>query len=140
MSADGVALNIRRFEDDDTSGVASLAAAEGWPTFSDPLVVRQLFAAAGVVGLVAVGEAGRVVGAAHVLTDGHHAYLTTLVVAADARGQGVGTALVDHVMRTSGAVRLDLLSTPEADAFYVALPHSRFSGFRLYAHERDDHR
>jgi ribosomal protein S18 acetylase RimI-like enzyme len=140
MSADEARLVIRRFEDTDTSGVVSLAAAEGWPTFSDPRVVRRLFAAAGAIGLVAVREDGRVVGVAHALTDGHHAYLTTLVVAADVRGAGIGTALVDRAIRTTGAVRMDLLSTPEADRFYEALPHSRFSGFRLYPHDAADDR
>lgn len=112
-------------------GVSALASAEGWPTFSDHVRVCHLFSAPGVVGRVAVrGEA--VVGAAHVLTDGHHAYLTFLAVASDLRLGGVGTRLVAEVFRASGAERIDLLSTPDSKGFYRSLQSREFAGFRLY--------
>ncbi|HEU4949001.1 MAG TPA: GNAT family N-acetyltransferase [Kribbella sp.] len=113
-------------------GVAALASAEGWPTFSDQVRVCRLFGAPGAVGRVAVrGDA--VVGAAHALTDGWHAYLTFLAVASDSRRHGVGRRLVAEVFRASGAERVDLLSTPAADGFYRGLPSQEFMGFRLYS-------
>ncbi|MEQ7007984.1 GNAT family N-acetyltransferase [Actinopolymorpha sp. B17G11] len=111
--------------------MSALAEAEGWPTFSDPDRVLRLSAAPGVFSRVAVRE-GRVVGAAHLLSDGHHAYLTFLAVAIDHRRGGVGRRLIGELFRASGAERIDLLSTPEANAFYQSLPNSALAGFRLH--------
>ncbi|HEY6739240.1 MAG TPA: GNAT family N-acetyltransferase [Actinopolymorphaceae bacterium] len=122
------------------AGIAVLARAEGWPTFGDEDRVRRLFSAPGTCGVVAVreepGRAGAapvaVVGAGHLLTDGHHAYLTFLAVRADLRGRGIGRRLVREAFEASGAVRIDLLSTPDSNGFYRGLPHTDFAGFRLY--------
>lgn len=122
---------ILRFDPSHAVGVTALARAEGWPTFSDAERVTRRFTAPGVVGLVAV-RSGTVLGAAQLLTDGHHAYLAILVVAATARGQGLGSRLIEHAFATSGAERIDLLSTPEAESFYRGFPHRDLTGLRLY--------
>jgi ribosomal protein S18 acetylase RimI-like enzyme len=122
---------IVSFEAVHSSGVAALTKAEGWLTFADEERVLRLFGAPGVVNAVAVDN-DRVVGAAHALTDGHHAYLTALVVAPDARRTGVGRLLVAEIFRASGAERVDLLSIPEANDFYRSFPAKEFTGFRLY--------
>ncbi len=72
------------------------------------------------------------IGAAQLLTDGHQGYLAILVVAASARGQGVGRRLIQQAFATSGAERIDLLSTPEAEAFYRGFPHHDLLGVRLF--------
>lgn len=122
---------VRAFAVPDAGGVAALAEAEGWPTFADVDRVRRLFVAPGVRGVVAV-DGPEVVGAAQVLTDGHHAYLTFLVVAADHRRQGIARDLVAAAFEASGAERMDLLAAGESVAFYESLPHRRFDGFRVY--------
>ncbi|TCN38907.1 acetyltransferase (GNAT) family protein [Kribbella orskensis] len=71
-------------------------------------------------------------GAAHLLTDGHHGYLTFLAVAAEHRRSGIARLLVEAAFRSSGAERIDLLSTSQSNPFYDSLPHTRFDGFRLY--------
>ena len=125
------------YHPDDTTGVSRLAQAEGWPTFSDPARVRRLFTAPGTVGVVARQE-GVVVGGAHLLTDGHHGYLTFLAVVADRRRQGIARRLVEDAFGLSGAERIDLLSGPESLEFYRSWPHFDFAGFRLYPpHVRD---
>ena len=58
-----------------------------------------------------------------------------LLVAEDARGQGIGKALVDRTLRESGVLRLDLLSSEEAMPLYERFPHARLPGFRLYPDE-----
>jgi ribosomal protein S18 acetylase RimI-like enzyme len=125
------AMTVLPFEDDQADGVARLARAEGWPTFSDPERVRRLFRAPGVVARVAV-DSDAVLGAGHALSDGHHAYLTFLVVDPRTRRRGVGRKLVEEILRGTGAERLDLLSTPASDGFYRSLDSKEFSGFRLY--------
>ena len=113
------------------AGVSALAQAEGWPTFSDPGRVLRLFTTPGTIGVVAVRRED-VVGAAHLLTDGHHGYLTFLAVSADRRGEGIGRRLMAETFRASGAERIDLLSTPEAEPFYRSLPHRDLPGFRVW--------
>jgi len=124
-------IRIVGFDPDHATGVAGLARTEGWPTFSDPDRVVRLFTAPGVVGVVAV-RSSEVLGAAHLLTDGHHAYLTTLVVAAGVRGTGIGRRLVVEAFRSTGAERIDLLSTPEAEPFYRSLYVRELPDFRIY--------
>ncbi|MFI7614706.1 GNAT family N-acetyltransferase [Nonomuraea terrae] len=125
------AFDIVPFDSPHADGVSALARAEGWPTFSDPGRVRRLFAAPGVVGLVAVHHVD-VVGAAHLLTDGHHGYLTFLAVSAGRRRDGIGRRLVEEAFEATGAERIDLLSTPEAEPFYRRLPHREMPGFRVF--------
>jgi ribosomal protein S18 acetylase RimI-like enzyme len=120
-----------RFEPAHVDGVCALARAEGWPTFSDPSRVLSLWTAPGVTGVVALRR-GSVVGGAHLLCDGYHAYLTFLAVDASARRAGVGRRLVEAAFEASGAVRMDILSTPEAEPFYAAHRHHRLPGFRLH--------
>jgi ribosomal protein S18 acetylase RimI-like enzyme len=127
----GAMVDVGRFATEHAEGVAALARAEGWPTFSDVDRVRGLFTAPGAQGYVAVQD-GLVVGAAHLLTDGHHGYLTFLAVAADRRRAGIGRLLVSAAFRESGAERIDLLSTVDSKSFYESMPHSSFLGFRLY--------
>ncbi|MGW5364594.1 GNAT family N-acetyltransferase [Actinopolymorpha pittospori] len=129
---------IRPFTPTYAGGISALARAEGWPTFSDPDRVLRLFTAPGALGVVAVCHED-VVGAAHLLTDGHHGYLTFLVVSADLRGRGIGRRLVAEVFETSGADRIDLLSSPEAAPFYRSLPYRDLLGFRIWPERMRDH-
>lgn len=129
---DSPAIAVRWFAAEDADGVAALAQAEGWPTFADADRVRRLFVAPGVCGVVAI-DGPETVGAAQVLTDGHHAYLTFLAVAADHRRTGIARRLVGTAFDATGAERMDLLASGESIAFYESLPHRRFDGFRVYS-------
>ncbi|HZC26099.1 MAG TPA: GNAT family N-acetyltransferase [Actinopolymorphaceae bacterium] len=137
MEATGHIAEIQRFAVGHAAGVSALAQAEGWPTFSDQARVVRLLAAPGTVGEVAVDGEGKVVGAAHLLTDGHHAYLTFLAVAAHARRGGIGRRLIDAAFADSGAERIDLLATEESADFYRRLRHFEFVGFRVYPKAAD---
>lgn len=122
---------IARFEPWHAAGIVVLARAEDWPTFSDPDRVVRLFTAPGVVGLCAL-RGTTVVGESHLLSDGHHGYLSSLLVAAEVRGCGIGRRLVAEAFTVSGAERVDVLTTPEADSFYRRFPHRSVPGFRLH--------
>jgi predicted N-acetyltransferase YhbS len=79
-------------------------------------------------------DRGEVVGAAQLLTDGLViAYLGLLVVAADARGSGIGRALVQELFNRTGLSRMDLLAEEASTGFYESLPHKTKPGYRLYA-------
>lgn len=84
--------------------------------------------------MVALDES-RVIGVAELLTDGAViAYLGLLLVAAEARGQGVGRALVSELFRRSGLERMDLLSEDDSLGFYEStFEHKRKQGIRIYA-------
>jgi len=122
---------IVAFESRHVGGVVSLCEAEGWPSWTAE-AVEAAFSAPGVLALVAEDDRG-VVGAAHLLTDGAViAYLGLLVVAAEARRQGIGRALIEELFRRSGLRRIDLLSEDDSTGFYESLPHRSKPGYRLY--------
>jgi ribosomal protein S18 acetylase RimI-like enzyme len=123
---------VNPFEHRHAEGVARLCAAEGWPSWTTEAVAAA-FSAPGVVALVAEDHE-EVVGAAQLLTDGAvTAYLGLLVVAADARGEGIGRGLIQELFRRSGLTRMDLLSEDASTGFYESLRHKTKPGYRLYA-------
>jgi ribosomal protein S18 acetylase RimI-like enzyme len=93
----------------------------------------------GVTALVAVDEPGpdeRVLGLSQAVGDGAFGgYLCMLLVDAEARGEGIGRALVERTLVDSGVLRLDLLSSDRAMSLYERFPHIRVPGFRLYPDE-----
>jgi ribosomal protein S18 acetylase RimI-like enzyme len=100
--------------------------------------LRRLAAAPGTVSLVAIRTSTptpAIVGFAHALTNGHHAYLSVVVVDPSVRGLGVGRQLVAAVFEISGVQRMDLLSGPESEGFYDRLPNRRMTGYRLFPGE-----
>jgi len=112
--------------------VASLCEAEGWDFWEDVDAVQRALSAPGVATLVAL-EAGQVVGAAQVLSDGGINWiLAMLIVAAHHRGRGVGKRLIAEAFVRTGARRLDLLTEDDGPQFYRSLPGREMSGFRLY--------
>jgi GNAT superfamily N-acetyltransferase len=137
------ALVIRPATDDDAGAISSLLAELGYPASPAevPARLEALAAHPGTVALVAELE-HEVVGLAtcHVFPTIHGtapvAWLTALVTAERARGQGVGTTLVRNVeswARSRGAGRISLTSgtqRTEAHAFYVRLGYE-LTGVRL---------
>jgi GNAT superfamily N-acetyltransferase len=122
---------IVTFETQHVAGVVSLCELEGWTSWTSD-AVDAAFSAPGVLALVAEDD-GKIVGAAQLLSDGAViAYLGLLVVAAEARGRGIGRALIDEVFRRSGLKRIDLLAEDDATGFYESLPHKTKPGYRLY--------
>jgi ribosomal protein S18 acetylase RimI-like enzyme len=123
-------------QDQHLDEVLAIARAQGWITFSGhPGRAARAMSAPGVTALVAT-EGGRVRGFAQAVGDGAiTGYLCMLLVAAEARGRGIGQALVERAQVDTGVLRLDLLSSQEATSLYERFPHNRFPGFRLYADE-----
>jgi ribosomal protein S18 acetylase RimI-like enzyme len=125
-------VRIRPFEPADAAAVAALCRAEGWESWDDPRRVERALRAPGVTALVAERGA-ELLGAVQVIGDGEINWtLTTLVVAAGARGRGIGSELVAEAFARTGARRLDLLTEDEGPRFYRRLRHRELAGFRLY--------
>jgi ribosomal protein S18 acetylase RimI-like enzyme len=123
---------IVAFEPVHLEGVVRLCAAEGWPLWT-PENVLAAFTSPGVIAITAL-DGHKVNGVAQLLTDGRViAYLGLLVVEHDARGQGIGRALVDELFSRSGLRRIDLLSERASTRFYESLPHKAKAGYRLYS-------
>jgi ribosomal protein S18 acetylase RimI-like enzyme len=118
-----------------------LCNSEGWISFSsNPERAHRAMTGPGVTALVAVeGEAGgeeRALGFAQAVGDGcFGGYLCMLLVDAEARGQGIGRAMVERTLVDSGVLRLDLLSSDRAMSLYERFPHNKIPGFRLYPDE-----
>jgi ribosomal protein S18 acetylase RimI-like enzyme len=130
---------IRRLRDDpdEIEAVTALARAEGWPTFANPALLRQVVAAPGTLSLVALDASPpRVAGFAHALTNGHHAYLSVITVEASRRGAGVGRRLVEALFEISGVQRIDLLADSASEGFYQRLSHRSMTGYRLFPNGR----
>jgi ribosomal protein S18 acetylase RimI-like enzyme len=142
-------MEIVSYEPRHLDQILALCKAEGWVTFagSHSRAARAM-SNPGVTALVAVeGREGggaeaapvddeRVLGFAQAVGDGAFGgYLCMLLVAEDARGQGIGKALVERTLVESGVLRLDLLSSDDAMSLYERFPHNRIPGFRIYPDE-----
>jgi ribosomal protein S18 acetylase RimI-like enzyme len=143
--------------------VLEICRAEGWVTFaSNRERAGRAMTGPGVTGLVAVegaaedggaaegggapeggaanggvaSEDERVLGFAQTVGDGcFSGYLCMLLVRDEARGRGIGKALVERTLVDSGVLRLDLLSSERARSLYERFPHIEVPGFRLYPDE-----
>jgi GNAT superfamily N-acetyltransferase len=129
-------MEIVPYEPRHLDAVIDLCRAEGWSTFSGNRGrAARAMSAPGVTALVAADEE-RVLGFSQAVGDGAiSAYLVLLLVAEDARGRGIGKALIERTLVESGVLRLDLLSSEGAMALYERFPHIRMPGFRLYPDE-----
>ncbi len=117
-----------------------LCKQEGWISFAaNPERAGRAMTGPGVTALVAVerdGEEERAVGFAQAVGDGcFGGYLCMLLVDREARGHGIGKALVERTLVESGVLRLDLLSSDRAMSLYERFPHNKIPGFRLYPDE-----
>jgi GNAT superfamily N-acetyltransferase len=110
-----------------------LCELEGWTTLSeDPERALRAFTAPGVITLVALGDDGKLLGFAQVLSDGAvQAYLARLLVAEGARRTGVGRLLLRDALARSGALRVDLLAADGSDEFYRSFAHRQGRGYRI---------
>ena len=127
------------FERAHLPGVLRLCRAEGWPSLpEDPDRAARVLTAPGVTTVVAT-EGDRVVGFAQLFSDGEiQAFLTSIAVDADERGNGIGRDLVVHALRWAGGQRVDLLSEEGSVGFYETFPHFQKPGYRLYPFHEDD--
>jgi GNAT superfamily N-acetyltransferase len=137
-------LTIRPAASGDAATLGRLLEQLGYPTDADeiPQRIDKLHARPGTIVLVAEGEDGAVVGVmtVHLFqalhADEPAAWLTALVVEKEARGQGVGSALVARAEEWAiehGALRLSLTSAlhrENAHEFYKARDYEH-TGLRL---------
>jgi ribosomal protein S18 acetylase RimI-like enzyme len=129
-------MEIVAYEPHYLDPVIDLCRAEGWSAVSGNRErAARAMSAPGVTAMVAVDEE-RVLGFSQAVGDGAlSGYLVMLLVADDARGRGIGKALIERTLVESGVLRLDLLSSEGAMALYERFPHVRMPGFRLYPDE-----
>jgi GNAT superfamily N-acetyltransferase len=118
-------ITIRPWSEADFPAIQRLSLAEGWPSPTqrpaDSLFAWQHSWPA----LVAI-EGEWVVGFVRGLTDGAITmYIAEMAVDVRLRGRGIGRALLDACHALYPTVRLDLLATDDARAFYQAC------GFRM---------
>jgi ribosomal protein S18 acetylase RimI-like enzyme len=115
-----------------------LCKGEGWISFAaNPERAGRAMTGPGVTALVAIEvEEQRALGFSQAVGDGcFGGYLCMLLVDPQARGRGIGKALVERTLVESGVLRLDLLSSDRAMSLYERFPHNKIPGFRLYPDE-----
>ncbi|HXF32660.1 MAG TPA: GNAT family N-acetyltransferase [Solirubrobacterales bacterium] len=133
-------MEIVAYEPKFLDSLLKLCRQEGWISFAaNPERADRAMTGPGVTALVAVerdGEEERALGFAQAVGDGcFGGYLCMLLVDPDARGRGIGKALVERTLVDSGVLRLDLLSSDRAMSLYERFPHNKIPGFRLYPDE-----
>ena len=97
----------------------------------DPANVGAAFDGSNLI--ITARDDGRLVGVCRALTDfARHCFVATLAVDPDARGQGIGRALVAHVHEAAGGANtivLFLHSAPGAVGFYERIGMQREATF-----------
>jgi ribosomal protein S18 acetylase RimI-like enzyme len=123
-------ISIEPFTEAHLDGLRALVAAEGWTEYADDVErTRRALTAPGVTTLVAMAG-GDLVGAIQVQSDGViQAHVSLLLIAKNARGVGLGSALLRRGLERAGGVRLDVRTRTEG--YYERLGASRSLGFRL---------
>jgi len=109
----------------------------GWchpPTPEEHLRILQ---ASDVIALAIDQEADRVIGFVTAITDGVlSAYLPLLEVLPSYQGQGIGSALVRHVLDQLGELRMiDLTCDPNVQPFYARLGLVPSTGMMIRNHQ-----
>lgn len=123
-------VSIRAWHVSDYASVRDLALAENWTTLSDRPddglhAWQQAWPA-----LVATYQQ-QIIGFLRALTDeAVTLYVADLLVAPVWRGQGIGSRLLEVCHLLYPSVRFDLLSTEQADEFYLSQGFQPFRGFR----------
>ncbi|QNN53491.1 GNAT family N-acetyltransferase [Nocardioides mesophilus] len=124
-------VDIRPFEDGDAAGIARLCTSLGWPSLSDPEVVRRVCTAPGSSAYVAVRD-GDLVGWAQALGDGVlQSHLGFVAVEPAHRRRGIARLLVTATFQATHTLRMDLI-TDVASGFYASFEHKPMRGFRIY--------
>jgi ribosomal protein S18 acetylase RimI-like enzyme len=133
-----VTVEIVSYEPKFLDALLSLCRQEGWISFAaNPERAGRAMTGPGVTALVAVeGAEQRPLGFSQAVGDGcFGGYLCMLLVDPQARGRGIGKALIERTLVESGVLRLDLLSSDRAMSLYERFPHNKLPGFRLYPDE-----
>ncbi|CAG4929041.1 unnamed protein product, partial [Acidithrix sp. C25] len=125
-------IEFREYEEGDLDGVIALCSQESWTSYADDRDrAREVFAAPGVVAVVATASR-HIIGFAYFQTDrAIQAHLSLLVVEQTFRRLGVAKGIISYAFPLLGATRVDLI-TDTAETFYRSLSHKAESGFRLY--------
>jgi GNAT superfamily N-acetyltransferase len=101
-------------------------------SLSDPERAHRAMSGPGATALVAVEE-DEVLGFSHSITDGAlQAYLSMVLVSPAHQRRGIASTLIEETMQRCGAIRLDLLSSEEAEPLYQTFSFRRLPGYRLY--------
>ena len=126
-------MEIVPYQRDHLEAILALADGVAFSTLvEDPERAHRALSGPGSVTLVAL-EGGDPIGFAHTITDGEiQAYLCRLLVAPEHQRRGIGRALVDESLARSGAIRMDLLSSEEAEPLYAGYRHERWPGYRIF--------
>src|SRR3954454_15112129 len=122
--------SIESFAQAHLEGLIALVAAEGWTEYAeDAQRTCRALTAPGVTTLVAL-EAGRIVGAIQVQSDGIiQAHVSMLLIDRSSRGVGLGSRLLREGLQCAGGLRLDIRTRTEG--YYERLGASRSLGVRL---------
>lgn len=129
----GAALRYEPLDSHHLPGILVLCRELEWPSYSvDSDTTYRVLASPGSTTFVA-SERDRVVGFAHVMSDGEiQAHLSLLGVAESHRRRGVGRELLRRTFERAGGQWLDLVSEAGAEDFYRSLVHQERSGFRVF--------
>ena len=103
-------IEVSRYEAVDLDGILDLCTPERWPALPGAAQEAAAALASPDATSLVVRDGQRVVGFAHVLSDGRSALLTTLRVAGGQEGRGIGTRLMVEAYRAAGELPLEVVT------------------------------
>jgi ribosomal protein S18 acetylase RimI-like enzyme len=111
-------IDYRDSHDVDLDQLAALVRSGGFSYGDDrPRLAQQV---AGSRYVISAWDGARLVGFARAISDGvRHAYISTVVVAPDYRGRGIGRQLIARLLEGRDEIAFVLHSRPDVKPFYA---------------------
>ncbi|MFD1020717.1 GNAT family N-acetyltransferase [Thalassobacillus hwangdonensis] len=127
---------IREYVEEDFESIHNLNELEGWSNLVENHEQTKQAWNHSPITLVAEGEDSTIIGYLRGLTDGSvTAYICEMLINPEARGEGIGHALLTSVHDRYPTCRIEMLASTTSKSYYEQQSFRTFYGFRKASQE-----